>query len=296
MMDSDSGNKKRKFTLALCQIKALAEKSKNLERARAFIESAVYLHKADIIVLPEFFNTPLGLGLQEFKKYVENEKDSESLKILQTLAKVHNVYIIGGSIPVYFNDDPEKIYNTTFCLDRNGDIKSKFSKIHLFDVDIPGKITYQESKKITPGDEYGIFDTEYGRIGLGICYDIRFIEYSLLLRKEFNVDMLIFPAAFSLTTGSLHWELLARSRAYDTNCFLGFCSQARNYENPTNYQAWGHSMIVDPLGQIINETGYDEDIVVTKIDLNKNDEIRNQIPVWKQKKYGELYDLNLPKK
>jgi len=288
-------NKSKKFNLALIQIKAVNNKQLNLSRAADFISAAVKLHNANIIVLPEFFNTPLGLKGEEFAKYVESADDSETIRFLSLQAQQHGIYLIGGSIPVYLNNDQSKVYNTTFCFDKTGVLKTKFSKIHLFDVNIPGKITFQESKKITPGSEYGIFETEFAKIGLGICYDIRFIEYSLLLKKEFNVDMLVFPAAFSLTTGQLHWELMARSRAYDANAFLAMCSQARNYQDPCAYQAWGHSMVVDPFGQIINQTGYDEDIVSVQVDLAKNEEIMEQIPVWKQKKYGEIYEISIPK-
>ena len=118
----------------------------------------------------------------------------------------------------------------------------------------------------------------------------------MLLKKEFHVDLLVCPAAFSMTTGQLHWDLLARSRAYDANVYLAMCSQARNYQEPSSYQAWGHSMVVDPFGQVVNSTGYDEDVLVVQVDLGKNEEIREQIPVWKQKKYGEIYELSIPKK
>ncbi len=295
MENHDNNLKTGKFNLSLIQLLATNDKQVNLIRAADFISASVKLHNANMIVLPEFFNTPLGLKTEEFKKFVESEDDSETIKFLSDQAKKHNIYIIGGSIPIYFNNDPTKVYNTTFCFDRNGEKKSKFSKIHLFDINIPGKITYQESKKITPGQEYGIFDTEYGRIGLGICYDIRFIEYSLLLKKEFKVDMLVFPSAFSMITGQLHWELMARSRAYDANVFLAMCSQARNYKQPKTYQAWGYSMVVDPFGQIVNQTGYGEDIISVEVDLGKNEEVKEQIPVWKQKKYGDLYNLSIPK-
>jgi omega-amidase len=284
------------FNLALIQMKVISNKQKNLERAKELTTSAVKNYNAQVVVLPEFFNTPLGLKLEEFKTFVEKVEDSETLKFLGQLAKELDIYIIGGSIPVYYGDDKEKIYNTTFCFNRKGIKITEFDKLHLFDVNIPGKISYQESKRITPGNRYGIFETEYAKFGLGICYDIRFIEYSLLLRKEFNCDILVFPAAFSLKTGEMHWELMGRSRAYDANCFVVLCSQARNYEDSNAYQSWGNSMICDPYGSILNQTGYEEGIIVSKIDIGINNEIKEQIPVWNQKRYGELYDLNISKK
>jgi omega-amidase len=162
--------------------------------------------------------------------------------------------------------------------------------MHLFDVNIPGKIVAFESKKITKGDNFGIFDIGFIKIGIGICHDIRFAEYYLLLRKEHNVDMLIFPSAFNTVTGPLFWELLARSRAIDNQVYVAMCSQSRNYENPNDYQTWGHSMIVDPYGQIVTSTGYEEDIIIANIDLNKVKEFRQNIPIWDQKRW-DLFSL-----
>lgn len=284
---------KKPFNLALIQMKALPDKEKNLQRAEEFITGAMNLYKPDVIILPEFFQTPLGLKPEIFETFIEDSENSPTLKLLSSLAKKHQIYLIGGSIPIYFKSDKTKTYNTTFCFDKNGEIKTVFSKLHMFDVNIPGKIVFRESDKITQGNSFGIFDTEYCRFGIGICYDIRFPEYCLLLKKEYKCDFLVFPAAFSLRTGEMHWEMLGKSRAYDTNCFTALCSQARNYEDSKAYQAWGNSMICEPSGSILNRTGYDEDILFSRIDINLNDEIRRQIPVWDQKRYNELYDLVL---
>lgn len=282
----------KKFSIALLQQKVIEDKEDNIKRAADMIESAVKLYNPQIIVLPEYFNTPISL--KEIEKVAEDEDNSPTLEFLKNQAQKYNVYIVGGTIPTFCKEDKSKYYNTCFCISNKGKLSTKFKKLHLFDVDIPGKITFFESKKITQGNHIGIFETEYAKIGIGICYDIRFPEYSLLLKKDHNIDMLIFPAAFNHITGPLHWEILGRTRALDNNVFLALCSPSRNYENPNDYQAWGHSIVVDPYGQIINSTGYEEDIVHARINLEKIEEIKEAIPVWKQKR-KDLYDLKFVK-
>ena len=118
----------KKFNLALIQMKAIKDKAHNLARAAQFIEAAVKLHNANIVILPEFFNTPLGLKPEEFKTFVESEEDSKTISFLSSIAKQYSIYLIGGSIPVYFNNDSSKVYNTTFCFDKFNEKKSRFSK------------------------------------------------------------------------------------------------------------------------------------------------------------------------
>jgi omega-amidase len=276
---------KRIFNIALIQNTVIDDKQVNNKRAQELIDVAVNVHKADIVVLPEYFNCPFGLP-GKLKEYAEEFESSETIEFLKEIAKRYNIYLIGGSFPLKNGD---KIYNANFNFDRIGELKSSFKKLHLFDVNIPGKMVFKESDNVSPGNDFGVFDTEYGRIGIGICYDIRFPEYALLLRKEYNIDMLIYPAAFNTTTGPLHWELLGRSRAMDNHVYVALCSPARS-ECDLGYPVHGYSMIVDPFGQIVTQTGYQEAIVVSKIDLAKNDQIRQQIPVWSQKRY-DLYDL-----
>jgi omega-amidase len=276
------------FTLCLLQMKVTDDKERNINRVSEMIELAMKTHKPQIIVLPEYFST--YTSLKNLERDVEDEENSPTLAFLKEQAKKNDIYIIGGTIPTYLQGHREKVYNTCFCVNRKGDLVSTFKKIHLFDVDIPGKITFFESNKISPGNELGIFQTEYAKIGIGICYDIRFPEYSLLLKKEHKVDMLIFPANFNTVTGPLHWELLGRSRALDNNVYLAMCSNSRNTETPNEYQAWGHSMIIDPYGKVVSTTSIDEDVVCAQVDLNLNKEISQNIPVWKQKRW-DLYSL-----
>ena len=137
-------------------------------------------------------------------------------------------------------------------------------KVHLFNIDVPGKIRFQESEVLTGGQSLTEFDSEYGKVGVGICYDVRFPEMAMIAARRDAVAM-IYPGAFNLTTGPLHWELLARARAVDNQIYVAVCSPARDMT--ASYNAWGHSTIVDPNGEIIAKAGEGEEIIYA--DLSK---------------------------
>jgi omega-amidase len=280
-----------KFKIALCQLKVVDNKFSNLKNVEKFINNSIQKGNPDIIVLPEFFNCPMGLSY--VIKYSEEEHNSESLNLISSLAKKNQKYIVAGSIPIKDTNPIKKsYYNSSFIFDRKGEIIARHNKIHLFDIDIPGKMTFKESSLLSAGNNYTYFETEFCKIGIGICYDIRFPEYCQILKKEKNIDLMIYPAAFSTTTGPMHWELLARSRALDNNIHLAICSPARNTENPNIYQCYGFSSIYDPFAKCLATTSYEEDIVFAEIDLQLNRDIESQIPTLKQKR-NDLYELKL---
>lgn len=163
--------------------------------------------------------------------------------------------------------------------------------MHLFDIDIPGKATFLESEFLKPGNDFGVFDTEYCKFGLGICYDVRFPDFSQVLCRNMGADFLIFPAAFTKHTGELHWDILRKGRALDNQAYFAFCSPARP-EDESRYQAYGHSSVVDPWGKIISECDIKEEILYTDIDLSVVDQCRAQIPCYKQRR-TDLYQLKI---
>ncbi len=164
--------------------------------------------------------------------------------------------------------------------------------MHLFDIDIPGRITFRESDTLSPGDQLALFDTPWGRVGLGICYDMRFPALAMLLRAA-GASILIYPGAFNMTTGPAHWELLQRARALDNQCYFAAVSPARNPDS--SYTAWGHSTIVNPWGEVIATTDEGAATIVAELDMARVAAVRAQIPVSLQTR-DDLYEVKWCKK
>ncbi|KZP24879.1 carbon-nitrogen hydrolase [Athelia psychrophila] len=301
------------FNLALIQLGGItSDKNANLKHAREMILKAAGGSedgkKADLIVLPECFNSPYGVDhfpnypeRIEFKaghKYDIEKSQSESVKMLSAAAKEVGAWIIGGSIPEQDTDD--RLYNTCTVYSPQGDLVAIHRKVHLFDIDIPGKITFKESETLSAGTSTNFFDTDFARIGLGICYDVRFPEMAAIAaRKGLNpatlltqcigCHALIYPSAFNMTTGPMHWELLQRSRAVDNQIYFSMCSPARDVTS--NYIAWGHTMIVDPMQVGFSGAAEDETIIHVHIDPKTFHEARAGIPVTTQRRFDVYVDV-----
>ncbi|XP_057768193.1 omega-amidase, chloroplastic-like isoform X2 [Salvia miltiorrhiza] len=198
-----------KFKIALCQLAVTTDKEKNIAHARQVIEDAA-AKGAQLILLPEIWNSPYSND--SFPVYAEDidagGDASPSTAMLSELSRSLKITIVGGSIPERSGD---RLYNTCCVFDTDGKLKAKHRKIHLFDIDIPGKMTFKESKTLTAGETPTIVDTGVGRIGIGICYDIRFQELAAIYAAR-GAHLLCYPGAFNMTTGPLHWELLQRAR------------------------------------------------------------------------------------
>ena len=277
----------KKVKIGICQIKQSKEKKENLEFAKQAIEEAVS-NGAQIVVLGEYFNTMYNKEwtLKDAESLTETT-NSPTLDFLKEISKRLQIYLIAGSIP---ERGPEgKIYNTSLALNKNGEIVAQCRKIHLFDIDIPGKITFKESEYLIPGNQVTTFDTEFGTVGLGICYDIRFPELALLMAQK-GAKLIVYPGCFNQTTGPLHWELLIRSRALDNQLYVVGCSTSRFKEDPAMYQAWGHSTCVDPMGKVIATCEQDPTILYAELDFKYLEDMRKQIPCQYQKRY-DVYSL-----
>lgn len=258
-----------KIKIALCQFKVVDNKKHNLEKAHLFIEKAKEAN-SQIIVLPEMFNCPFDTKL--FPEYAEKD-NSDTYNFLKESSK--NLVLIGGSIPEIDNDD--KIYNTSYIFE-NGDLIGKYRKMNIFDVSYKNK-SYKESDTITSGNTPVTVKTSLGNIGIAICFDLRF---PLLFQKleENNPFLYVIPAAFNNTSGPDHFKLLGRSRALDTQSYLALCSPAGNLE--TKYDPYGHSMIIDPWGKVLNELDDEEGIAIQIIDKEYVNEIRKKLPIKKK--------------
>lgn len=273
---------KKSFNLAVCQMKVTMDKKANLDRAETMISEASQ-KGSDMVVLPEMFNCPYENSC--FPQYAEEGEEGETFRFISDLAKRNQVYIVAGSIP---ERDGGRIYNTSFAFDKEGNFIAKHRKMHLFDIEIPGEVTFRESDTLSAGNTITVVETEYCKIGLAICYDIRFPEMMRLVTLE-GADLLVLPAAFNTVTGPAHWELLMRTRAIDNQIFVAAASPARN-EN-ASYKAYGHSMIVDPWGNVLNTAGVEEDIIISKIDLAVVDRVRRKLPLYKHRR-TDVYNID----
>lgn len=251
-----------------------------------------------MIVLPECFNSPYGC--QYFPDYAEaiepsppSKEASPSWHMLSSAAAETNTYIIGGSIPELGTGDKKQYFNTAFVFNPKGELLATHRKTHLFDIDIPGKIKFIESDVLSPGNKVTIVDLpEYGKIGLAICYDVRFPELAMIAARK-GAFMLVYPGAFNTTTGPMHWSLQARARAMDNQVFVAMCSPAR--DTNATYHAWGHSMIVNPNADILTELEEKEDIAYAEIDGAKIDEIRKGVPLYTQRRFDVYPDVSAGK-
>ena len=214
---------------------------------------------------------------------VADDARSPSSAMLVRVARETNAYVVGGSIP---EREGDRVYNTSITVDPTGAVVAKHRKVHLFDIDVPGKITFRESDTLTAGDSATTFDTPFGRVAVAICYDIRFAEFAAVMRGA-GADILLYPGAFNMTTGPAHWTLLQRARAVDNQAFVAAVSPARS-PDPEDYQAWGHSSCVSPWGEVLVEaTGatQPQQILVCDLDLSRVDEFRQNVPTSKQKRH-----------
>lgn len=269
-----------KFRLAVVQLHVSSVKADNLSRARKLVKEAAG-QGGNVVLLPECFNSPYGTSY--FSGYSERIP-GESTQLLSELAKENKVYLVGGSIP---EEDGGKLYNSCTVFDPEGKMLLKHRKIHLFDISVPGKIHFQESETLSPGNSLSMFDTPFCKIGVGICYDIRFAELAQLYTRK-GCQLLVYPGAFNMTTGPAHWELLQRARAVDNQVYVATASPAR--DETASYVAWGHSTVVSPWGEVVSKAGSEESIIYADIDLQYLSEIRQQIPITAQRR-NDLYDV-----
>ncbi|MCK8061590.1 MULTISPECIES: carbon-nitrogen hydrolase family protein [unclassified Fusibacter] len=264
--------------IALIQMTVTDDKTRNMKTAKDWIEKASQ-EKAQVVVLPEMFNCPYDNSY--FEDFAEVE-GGLTYRFLSEQAKEYNLLLVGGSVP---EREGSNIYNTSYIFDKNGKLLAKHRKAHLFDIAIENGIRFMESDVLTPGDQATVFDTDFGRVGLCICYDIRFPELARRMTLD-GARLIIVPGAFNMTTGPAHWELTARARALDNQVFYALCSPAR--VEGASYVAYGHSMVTNPWGMVVDSLDEGEGILITEVDFDMVDSIREQLPLLKHRRM-ELY-------
>jgi len=225
---------------------------------------------AQLIVLPEYFGI---LGARATDKIAAKENDGAGPQqdFLARMAREHRAFIVGGSVPIA-SDESDRVKSACLVYGPGGARIARYDKIHLFRF-AKGAEDYDELRTIVPGDDVVAFDTPCGRVGLSICYDVRFPE---LYRALGDCAILLVPAAFTATTGAAHWNLLLRTRAVENQCYV--LAAAQGGLHPNGRRTWGHSMLVDPWGAILAEKDEGPGIVVGDVDPARIAEVRSQLP------------------
>ena len=235
----------------------------------------------DMLTLPEMFNCPYVSSL--FPVYAEPE-GGETWSLCSSLAKKHGMYFSAGTIPEL---DGGKIYNTAYVFDREGRQIAKHRKMHLFDIAVKGGQYYRESDTLAPGNDVTVFDTEFGKIGLCVCFDFRFPELGRLMALK-GARLVLCPAAFNMTTGPAHWELMFRAQAMFNQYFT--LGTAPALDSTAKYHSWGHTIAVSPWGDVIAQMGQDVGYQTVEPDLKRAEEIREQIPLLNNRR-TDVYSL-----
>ena len=267
-----------KFKLGLCQMAGTMDKDETRAIADKFVREAAE-NGAQVISLPEMWDCPYSNDY--FRDYAE-PADGPTVEFMSRLAEELKVYLIGGSISEL---DGDRVYNTSFSFDPSGRIIGRHRKVHLFDIDVEGGIRFMESDTLTAGNELTVVDTEFCKIGVAICYDIRFPEWFRKMALA-GAQLIVLPAAFNMTTGPAHWDLSIRARALDNQVYMAANAPARVEDGV--YVSYGNSCIASPWGDFIAHADEKPQIIYGDIDLDRVAAVREQLPLLKHRR-PELY-------
>lgn len=264
--------------IAAVQMVSTPDVARNLTEAGHLIAMAAQAG-AQLVLLPEYF---CFMGHQDSDKLALRETfgDGPIQTFLAQIAQRHGIWLIAGTLPLVA-PEPKRILNTTLVFKPDGSIAARYDKIHLFNF-VKGEEAYDEARTIRPGDTVRTFEAPFGRVGLSVCYDLRFPE---LYRAMGDCTLMVVPAAFTYTTGRAHWELLLRARAIENQCYVLAAAQGGYHEN--GRRTWGHSMLIDPWGDIV---AVQEDegpgVVAGKIDGARLASVRQSLPALRHRVLG----------
>ena len=260
---------KDRYSIAVCQLRTETDYEETMEKAERMLRDAA-ASGADVAVLPEMFSCPYsGKYFHEFAR----RGHEDTCRRLAAWAKQYHLLLIGGSVPEV---DGDRLFNTSFVYDADGQQIERHRKVHLFDVDLPG-MHFHESHTFTPGSEITVFDTAFGRMGVAVCFDVRFPELFRAMARR-GAELICLPAQFNMTTGPAHWEATLRVRAIDNEVFFVAASAAR-YEG-FSYECWGHSLILDPYGTPLASADETEQLLIAEINPARIAEVRAQLPTF----------------
>lgn len=270
-----------KIKIAAIQMSTVADKMENVRTVKTYLEK-IKDENPDFVILPEMFCCPYQT--ENFPIYAEKE-GGPVWQQLSGYAKQYGIYLIGGSMPE--KDAEGNVYNTSYIFDREGKQIGKHRKVHLFDIDVKGGQTFKESDTLTAGDSDTVFDTEFGKIGVMLCFDIRFPELSRMMVND-GAKVIFVPAAFNMTTGPAHWELSFRTRALDNQIYMVGCAPARDIT--AGYISWGHSIVTNPWGRVTGMLDENEGILLAELDMDYEEQVREELPLLKSRR-KDIYQL-----
>ena len=256
--------------VAVCQLNARDDRAANLRVARELLDRAA-AGGADLAVLPEYVDY-LGPASGEPKP---EPVDGEFAAFFAQAARELRMWVLAGSFHE-IGPDAEHIYNTSLVFDRSGELAAAYRKIHLYDVEIPGRVSFQESRTVAPGAEPVVAEVEGVRVGLSICYDLRFPELYRQLAVAGGARVLVVPAAFMMHTGRDHWEVLLRARAIENQCYVIASAQIGDHD--PGRTCFGRSMVVDPWGTVVAQAPDTVGVVLADLDLDRVTRIRAELP------------------
>jgi predicted amidohydrolase len=261
-------------TVAAVQMISSPNVAENMVTARRLVGEAVAAG-AKLVLLPEYWAI---MGLHETDKVAVAEQPGSGpiQDCMAELAREHHIWLIGGTFPLV-SSEPGKVLNTTLVYDPQGESASRYDKIHLFGFS-KGSETYDEARTIVPGASVGAFDAPFGRIGMSVCYDLRFPE---LYRAMGPCALIVVPAAFTYTTGLAHWEILLRARAIENQCYV--LAAAQGGIHPNGRRTWGHSMLIDPWGAVKAVLPEGEGFISGEIDPLFIESVRESLPALKHR-------------
>ena len=259
------------FKIGLVQMRSGLDPQANLAAALAFVEEAAGAG-ADYVLTPEMTNI-MEVKRERLFATIANEELDPTLAALREAARRLAIYVHIGSLAV--KASPDKAANRSFLIDRRGDVVARYDKIHMFDVDLANGESYRESRNYRPGDLAVVTDLPWGRLGVTICYDLRFPALYRAL-AEAGASFFSIPSAFTRQTGEAHWHVLMRARAIENGSFVFAAAQGGKHEN--GRETFGHSLVVDPWGRILAEGGTEPGVILADIDPAQISAARSRIP------------------
>ena len=258
------------FLAAVVQMTSTSDKSANLEKAEHMIRLAA-ARGARFVGLPETFN---WRGKRTEEAAAAEGLDGDSLRLMARLARELEIHLLAGSITEHVPGENRR-YNTSVLFAPNGSPLAVYRKIHLFDIDLPGRVTVKESDVKLPGSEVVSAATELGTVGLSVCYDVRFPELYRRLSYA-GATIITIPSAFTFPTGEAHWEVLLRARAIENQCYV--LAPAQFGTNVHGFADYGNSIIVDPWGRVLARAADQEGVLVAPIDMEYLSRVRRELP------------------